>query len=449
MTDTTAVTGGRRHRWHRRFRHSLGMRLVVLFVVLAVAMTMTFAFGMQKALAGGWREVVRPLVADYVDRLAGDLGSPPDVARAQALVQGLPLSIRIEGPTVQWDSHPQRRHRDWRRNGDEPDQDGFWWLLTRSTADGHRIHFGLGDASWQRSPRFIGWLTLVTLLMLTALAYAYVRRMLRPLSDIRAGAVRFGQGDFSRPIASRRDDELGDLAGQVNQMAAGLHGMLDAKRALLLAISHELRSPLTRARLNAELVADTADNREPRLALLRDLSEMRDLVTDLLESERLTSGHAALQPEPLDLNVLAADLLAAHFEGRSVRAELAPGLPKLPLDGMRIKLLLRNLIDNALRHGGEGTAPPLVTTSFNGKMATLTVRDFGPGVAPEHLPKLADAFYRVDAARQRSTGGVGLGLHLCRLVAQAHGGGMEIRNAQPGLVVEVTLPIHEQHDRLG
>ena len=420
------------------------MRLVVLFVVLAVAMTMTFAFGMQKALAGGWRDVVRPLVADYVDRLAGDLGSPPDVAHAQALVQGLPLSIRIEGPTVQWDSHPQRRHPDWRRNGDERDQDGYWWLLTRSTADGHRIHFGLGDAGWQRSPRFIGWVTLVALLLLTALAYAYVRRMLRPLQDIRAGAVRFGQGDFSRPITPRRDDELGDLAGQVNQMASGLHGMLDAKRALLLAISHELRSPLTRARLNAELVADTADNRVPREALLRDLSEMRDLVTDLLESERLTSGHAALQREGMDLNALVTDVITLQFAGRGVRAELAPGLPVLPLDGMRIKLLLRNLIDNALRHGGhsgQATPAPLITTMVDGQGVSLTVRDFGPGVAPEHLPKLADAFYRVDAARQRSTGGVGLGLHLCRLVAQAHGGGMEIRNAQPGLEVEVKLPL--------
>jgi signal transduction histidine kinase len=444
MNQTAAVPRARRHGWRRRFRHSLGMRLVALFVVLAFALTLTFVAGMQKALAGGWREVVRPLVADYVDRLAADLGSPPDVARAQALVQRLPLSIRIEGPVVQWDSHPQRRNRGWQRNGDEQDQDGYWWLLTRSTADGHRIHFGLGDAGWQRSPRFIGWATLAVLLLLTALAYAYVRRLLRPLHDIRRGAVRFGQGDFSRPITPRRDDELGDLAGQVNQMASSLHGMLDAKRALLLAISHELRSPLTRARLNAELVADTADNREPRQALLRDLSEMRDLVTDLLESERLASGHAALQSERTDLNRLVTDVVAAHFEGRGVRTELAAGLPLLPLDGMRIKLLLRNLIDNALRHGGEAAQPPMVMTSSDGKAVMLTVRDFGPGVAPEHLPKLADAFYRVDAARQRSTGGVGLGLHLCRLVAQAHGGSMEVRNAQPGLAVEVTLLVHKE-----
>ena len=91
----------------------------------------------------------------------------------------------------------------------------------------------------------------------------------------------------------RRNDELGDLAERINRMATSLQGMLDAKRALLLAISHELRSPLTRARVNAELVAEG----EHRDALLRDLSEMRDLITDLLESERLATGHAALQTE--------------------------------------------------------------------------------------------------------------------------------------------------------
>ena len=106
--------------------------------------------------------------------------------------------------------------------------------------------------------------------------------------------ARFGSGDFEPPIPVRRRDELGDLAERINRMAQSLHGMLDAKRALLLAISHELRSPLTRARVNAELVAEG----EHRSALLRDLGEMRDLITDLLESERLASGHAALQPEP-------------------------------------------------------------------------------------------------------------------------------------------------------
>ena len=437
--------------WHRRLRHSLGLRLMLLFVLLALAMSAAFLGGMQRALSGGWRDVVRPLVADYVDRLAADLGTPPDVARAQSLVRALPLSIRIDGPAVRWDSHPRDSHPNMRRwhqhdhgdhgdDGDRPSVQGAgWWLLTRTTADGHRITFGLGDAGWSRQPSAIGWVTLGVLLLLTALAYGYVRHLLRPLRAIGEGAQRFGAGEFSAPIPIKRRDELGDLAAQVNAMAASLSDRLDAKRALLLAISHELRSPLTRARLNAELVEDTPASREPREALQRDLALMGELITDLLESERLASGHSVLQREPTALNDLIAEVLAQNFPGEAIQTQFAD-VPMLPLDRARLRLLLRNLIDNALRHNAAGGPPIVVTTQRDSHQVRLRVRDFGPGVAEEHLPHLAQAFYRPDEARQRSTGGVGLGLHLCRLVARAHGGELHISNAAPGLMIEVTLP---------
>jgi signal transduction histidine kinase len=426
-----------RRGWLRRMRHSLGMRMVLLFVVLALALAIVFVGGMQRALSGGWRDVVRPLVADYVNRLAADLGTPPDLNRARALVRDLPLSIRIDGPVVQWDSHPQKRHRDWHR--DDATQSAGWWLLRRTTTDGHRIVFGLGDSGWSGQPRAIGWVTLALLLLLTALSYAYVHHLLRPLCDIGQGAQRFGDGEFATPIQVRRGDELGDLANQVNAMASSLHHMLDAKRALLLAISHELRSPLTRARLNAELVEDAGANQAPRAALLRDLAQMGELIADLLESERLANGHAALQRESTDLNSLAAEVLAESFSEAAVQTQFA-ALAPLRLDRVRIKLLLRNLIDNALRHNTDALEPVSVSTLQEGAGVRLSVRDFGTGVSAQHLPHLTEPFYRADAARQRATGGVGLGLHLCRLVARAHGGELHIANVSPGLVVEVVLP---------
>jgi len=420
--------------WGHRLKRSLGMRLVLLFLLLALATTATFLAGMQRALSGGWSGVVRPLVADYVDRLVAEMGSPPDVARAQGLVQRLPLSVRIEGPAVQFDSHPQRRA--WHRGPERDADDEGRWLLQRQTADGHRITFGLGDRGWVNRPRTIGWFTLAMLLLLTAAAYGYVRHLFRPLDDIRSGAQRFGQGQFDTPIPVRRGDELGDLAEQVNTMAHDIRAMLEAQRGLLLAVSHELRSPLTRARLNAELVAPS----DERDALLRDLGTMRDLINDLLESERLAAGHAALQRERCDLNALVRTLVAEQFPAATLRLELAPQLPTAELDPVRLRLALRNLIDNALRHGAATDTPPCVRTVLDGGRLELSVRDFGPGVDDAHLAHLSEAFYRADAARQRSTGGVGLGLYLCRLVAQAHNGTLRIRNAQPGLELTLSLP---------
>ena len=119
---------------------------------------------------------------------------------------------------------------------------------------------------------------------------------------------------------------------------------------------------------------------------------------------------------------------------------LADDLPALPLDRARVRLLLRNLVDNALRHGAESEQPPRVATALTPGTVQLVVRDFGPGMEDGQLQHAAEAFYRADSARLRSTGGVGLGLYLCRLVAEAHGGQLALRNAHPGLEITVELP---------
>lgn len=421
-------------RLRQRFRHSLQWRLVALFLVLAAASVALFMGGTRMALSGGFDLLVKPLLSDYVDRLAAEIGSPPDLQRAQALVARLPISVHIEGPAVQWNSHPRKRWGDDRSQADGKPFSRE--LLTRSTADGHRVSFGLGDIGWHDRHPWGGLIPLLGFLLLTYAAYATVRRLFRPLDDIRAGALRYGEGDFSRPIPSHRRDELGDLARQVNEMASGLQGMLDSQRALLLAISHELRSPLTRARLNAELSAETPE----RAALMRDLALMSELIGDLLESERLAAGAAALRREPTDLNTLVREVATNSFAQQPLQLTLADDLPPLSLDRPRASLLVRNLIDNALRHGAAGGEPVLVSTHAEGDQVILTVRDHGPGVPDDQLGRLAQPFYRPDTARTRTAGGVGLGLYLCRLVAQSHGGSLALRNATPGLEAVVRWP---------
>ena len=436
--------------WHQRARHALGyslrLRLVAVFLLLAIALAATFTFGMQKALSVGWRMAARPLVSDYVDRLAADIGNPPSIDRAQALTRHLPVSVQISGPVVNWHSKPQAdtTYRNYRRISPDEWQDGPPRLLTRTTADGHRIDLGVSVAAWEKQPHRVGWYTLACILALTALAYGYIRRLLRPLDDIRMGAQRFGSGDFAQPIPVRRRDELGQLATDVNAMAGSIHQMLEAKRGLLLAISHELRSPLTRARLNTELLPEVGAVAARRNALLRDLGEMRDLVTDLLESERLGQGHAALQLEAVDLAELIQEVAQAAFPASPVLLDLARDVPTLQLDRTRMRLLVRNLLDNALRHSADRDQPPTIRLHCAdltlGRAVCISVRDYGPGVDEDVLPRLSEPFYRPDSARGRTAGGVGLGLYLCKLVAQAHGGSLRLRNAQPGLEVVLTLP---------
>jgi signal transduction histidine kinase len=447
--------------WYRRLRdtlgHSIKLRLLLVFLLLALAMAFTFISGAQRAFTEGWREAARPLLMDYVDRLVEEVaaGGTPSVERASAITQRLPLTITIQGPQVQWSSHPPRAGEETApdRPADDVRQDREGWggdkewqrLLTRSTADGHRIGIGINKQAFERQTHLVGY-TLTALLVLTLLAFLYLRHLLRPLDAIGAGARRFGLGDFSQPIPVRRPnrpDELGQLAGTINTMGQDIREMLDAKRALLLAISHELRSPLTRARLNTELLPETPEVTPQRDALRRDLQEMTGLITDLLESERLAARHAALHREPVVLPELAREVIAElkgrHHDMAPVLLYAAADLPTLWLDPTRMRLLLRNLLDNALRHGAGAAQPAELRLQPDGAGIRITVRDHGPGVPQAQLPHLAEPFFRPDSARSRPQGGVGLGLYLCKLVAQAHGGTFALHNAGPGLEITVRL----------
>ncbi|HYP72058.1 MAG TPA: sensor histidine kinase, partial [Variovorax sp.] len=119
------------------------------------------------------------------------------------------------------------------------------------------------------------------------------------------------------------------------------------------------------------------------------------------------------------------------------------------LDRTRMRLLLRNLLDNALRHGGQAagaTQPPRLSLRRVEGAVEIEVRDFGPGVDEAQIEHLAEPFFRTDTARQRATGGVGLGMYLCKLVALAHGGSFALRNATPGLSVLVRLSLAQPPD---
>jgi len=153
----------------------------------------------------------------------------------------------------------------------------------------------------------------------------------------------------------------------------------------------------------------------------------------------------------VDLAALArevlADLQARHAGAAGVRIQAGPTLPLLNVDPARMRLLLRNLLDNALRHSATAPQPPELHLRVAGPHSALgtpgielTVRDHGPGVPEDQLPHLTEPFFRLDAARTRAQGGVGLGLHLCKLVVLAHGGTLDLRNATPGLAATVCLP---------
>jgi len=193
---------------------------------------------------------------------------------------------------------------------------------------------------------------------------------------------------------------------------------------------------LTRARVSLELIEEGPGRDE----IGRDLAEIDRLIAELLETERLNTRHSPLLLAPASINALIRELVERDFPDAALELDLDEELPEIALDTTRIQLMARNLIDNALRHGGQ--AGVTVSTRREDALLRLGVRDQGPGVDPAHLPHLLEPFYRADAARRRQTGGFGLGLYLCRLITQAHGGNIQIdsRSGQ-GTEIVVYLPL--------
>ena len=281
-------------------------------------------------------------------------------------------------------------------------------------------------------------LTTAGLLVILLLAYHAIRRLFRPIEIIQAGVARIGSGDLEHRVNVHRRDELGELANSVNAMADDISRMLEAKRELLLAISHELRSPLTRARVNAELLDDSTT----RQALLADLAELETLLGELLESERLSGRHVALDRQAVDPNLLLRDLVGESFADAALQLDLDPEGTWLSLDPVRIRVLVRNLLKNAISHTPPEKPAPILASHVDEEYWRLSVTDHGPGVAPEHLEHLTEPFFRADPSRQRSSGGVGLGLYLARVITEAHGGRLEVTSEiGDGMRVSVILPI--------
>ncbi len=270
-------------------------------------------------------------------------------------------------------------------------------------------------------------------------AYALVRHMLRPLWMLGLGVAAFGRGDLEHRIPVRRRDEIGALAARFNQMADDIVGMLDAKRGLLLAISHELRSPITRARLNVELLPEGPEQQ----ALIQDLALMRDLIEALIERERLDAGHSALLLQDVDWPQWIEALVGRRFSAARASGDLVVSieadLPPQRADRMRMELLICNLLDNALRHNERANGAVRLSLTRAGQGVCIAVRDFGSGVPEESLAQMGEPFFRPDESRSRASGGVGLGLSLCKLIASAHGSELSIRNAAPGLEISLIL----------
>jgi two-component system, OmpR family, sensor kinase len=261
------------------------------------------------------------------------------------------------------------------------------------------------------------------------------RTALRPIQAITETARRITQAqDLSKRIpVTVPNDELGGLTETINGMLARLEDLFKAQQRLVADVSHELRTPLTTIQGNLDLLRrGAADDPATRSSTLRAIADetarMRRLVNDLLLLAQADAG-LKLHRQPVEMDTLLLEVYRqAQVMAQGVTVRLgAEDQALVSGDADRLRQLLLNLVDNALKHTTPGSGQVTLTLRRAGGWVRVGVEDNGSGVAPEDLPRIFERFYRADPSRSRP-GGSGLGLAIAKWVAEAHGGRIEVES---------------------
>lgn len=303
------------------------------------------------------------------------------------------------------------------------------WVWTFALADGQVLMLRRPpDYDWPIPRVFL--LLGATLIAVAIGAYPITRRLTRRLEGLKKAVDGFGAGDLSRRVEVSGKDEVAALADSFNRMAERIGELLSAHKTLLANASHELRSPLARLRMGVELLQPDADKKLQQ-EFKSNIAELDGLVGEILLASRLETLEIVPEMHPVDLLAIIAEECAAvdaSLEGRPVTVF---GEPRL------LRRLVRNLLDNARRHGGGSSID--VSLGRQGDTVKLSVCDRGPGVPADERERIFEPFYRPSGTREQE-GGVGLGLALVRQIAKHHNGDVRcISRAGGGTCFEVEL----------
>ena len=300
----------------------------------------------------------------------------------------------------------------------------------------------LRDGTWvwferRIPPELFDWplqmlITLGILLVgVTSLSLVAVRWIVRPLGDLRRAADALGKDIHRPPLPETGPVEVAETSRAFNTMQRRIGRFVEDRARTLTAVSHDLKTPLTRLRLRADLL----DDEELGEKIRRDIDDMQTMVEATLDFMRGTESRE--EARPLDLMALLESLRDDANEGGErvrLRGQIKRSYPGRPL---ALKRCVGNLLDNALRYGGQAE----IAVRDSDQAVTLTIADRGPGIAPDAMDKVFEPFFRLEGSRGRDSGGTGLGLGIARNIARAHGGDLVLKNRDGGgLIAQITLP---------
>ncbi len=315
------------------------------------------------------------------------------------------------------------------------------FLLTMDDGEWLHVHIPRPPRTFWSLPNGLMWTLLLTAVAVALGSYPVIRHLTMRLEHLERGVTRWGQGDLSVRMPVEGKDEIASLTRRFNQAAEKMQGLMMAHKNLLAYASHEFRTPITRLRMALELQLTQPDAARHQ-AMLRDLAELDELVEEVLLASRLDQVSPGLTAgmHEVDLAALASEECSRLQMSLDLQSAL--NLKVMGVETL-LRRLMRNLLDNALRHGGPANGVLMRVAPAAPGRVLLQVCDRGPGIAEDRQEKVFEPFYRTPGS-QEWQGGTGLGLTLVRLIARHHGGDVRCMNRPGGgACFEVDLPVME------
>ena len=411
------------------------------------------------------RETLDYYQSSYLENVFEDLQYPPTQARAEQLVSSMPFDMKIIGSDIDWSSHQEFPNLDVlsfeSRNWDliqiktdiEIGQDTyieggeFARYMNRSFL---KVPYGdyivvLVNPKMSQAVHttFLFETFLAISLLILLIAFLVVQKMISPIQTIQDGTTRIGSGELQHRITIKQKDELGILAKEINLLAKNVQDMLEAKQRLNLGVSHELRSPITRARLQIEMLEQSQHKEE----LLNEINAMETIISNLLDSEAINYGHKKLDLKTFHIESKIKALISKAPYLENIQTSISSDINNLEIeaDEVLFEVMLKNVLENASRFTPSNRALiELTLEEINSQSIHITIRDFGPGFNKDDLKKVTEPFFRTSQSRSRESGGFGLGLYLSKQIVLAHAGFLKIKNhPDQGAVVSVELPLRQ------
>lgn len=292
----------------------------------------------------------------------------------------------------------------------------------------------------------------VFLIVLSVTNLIFIRGIVTPIQEINEAAKRIADGRYGTRIEKHYDDEIGELADNINHMSSEISAAERMKTDFISSVSHELRSPLTAINGWGEtlLSADINDPREIKKGvsiMLKETVRLIKLVEELLDFTRMEGGQMRVQLEELNIAVELEEVVymymdAMRREGIRLDYKVSGDIPPVKGDRARLKQVFLNLLDNASKHGGEGKRIDVSIWRAVDDVA-ICIRDYGPGIPPEELPHVKYKFYKGSSKAR----GSGIGLAISDEIIRLHDGELNVSSEEgKGTEVLVTIPVYEKSE---